>query len=50
MILLDTNVLIYASDSKSAHSRWAKRMIAEGVSGNGSAVNAVSAAEVCGGC
>lgn len=47
MILLDTNVLIYASDSNSTHSRWAKRMIAEGVSGEGVAINAVSLAEVC---
>ena len=47
MILLDTNVFICASDSKSTHSRWAKRMIAEGVSGNGAAIDAVSLAEVC---
>jgi hypothetical protein len=47
MILLDTNVLIYASDTKSGHCRWARRMIAESVSGTGAAVNAVSLAEVC---
>jgi predicted nucleic acid-binding protein len=47
MMLLDTNVLIYASDEKSRHCRWARRMIAEGVSGAGAAVNAVSLAEVC---
>lgn len=47
MILLDTNALIYASDAKSSHCRWARRMIAEGVSGAGAAVNAVSLAEVC---
>ena len=47
MMLLDTNVLIYASDAKSSHCRWARRMIAEGVSGAGAAVNAVSLAEVC---
>ena len=46
-MLLDTNVLIYASDAKSSHCRWARRMIAEGVSGAGAAVNAVSLAEVC---
>lgn len=45
MMLLDTNVLIYASDAKSSHCRWARRMIAEGVSGAGAAVNAVSLAE-----
>jgi hypothetical protein len=47
MMLLDTNVLIYASDEKSRHCRWARRLIAEGVSGSGAAVNAVSLAEVC---
>ena len=47
MMLLDTNVLIYASDEKSKHCRWARRVIAEGVSGAGAAVNAVSLAEVC---
>jgi predicted nucleic acid-binding protein len=47
MMLLDTNVLIYASDAKSSHCLWARRMIAEGVSGAGAAVNAVSLAEVC---
>jgi predicted nucleic acid-binding protein len=49
MMLLDTNVLIYASDERSKLSRWARRMIAEGVSGEGAAVNAVSLAEVCAG-
>ena len=47
MILLDTNVLIYASDEQSKLCRWERRMIAEGVSGEGAAVNAVSLAEVC---
>ena len=47
MILLDTNVLIYASDAKSSHCHWARQLIAEGVSGGGAAVNAVSLAEVC---
>ena len=47
MMLLDTNVLIYASDERSKHCRWARRVIAEGVSGDGAAVNAVSVAEVC---
>ena len=46
-MLLDTNVLIYASDERSKRCRWARRMIAEGVSGEGAAVNAVSLAEVC---
>ena len=39
MMLLDTNVLIYASNEKSEHCRWARRLIAEGVSGGGAAVN-----------
>jgi predicted nucleic acid-binding protein len=47
MILLDTNVLIYASDERSAYFRWARRTIADGVAGNGAAVNAVSVAELC---
>ncbi|MBI3986223.1 MAG: PIN domain-containing protein [Lentisphaerae bacterium] len=47
MMLLDTNVLIYAADERAKHCRWARRMIAEGVSGDGAAVNAVSVAEVC---
>lgn len=47
MTLLDTNVLIYASDERAAHCRWARRTIAEAVAGEGAAVNAVSVAEVC---
>lgn len=47
MMLLDTNVLIYASDEKSEHYRWARRMIMEGVSGAGAAINAVTLAETC---
>jgi hypothetical protein len=47
MMLLDTNVLIYASDKGAKHCRWARGVIAEGVSGAGVAVNAVSVAEVC---
>jgi hypothetical protein len=41
MMLLDTNVLICAADEKAQHCRWARRMIADGVSGDGAAVNAV---------
>ena len=47
MILLDTNVLIYASTAESPFLAWARRMIAEGVSEDGAAVNAVSLAEIC---
>lgn len=47
MILLDTNVLIYASTNLSPFLNWARRTIAEGVSKDGAAVNAVSLAELC---
>lgn len=47
MILLDTNVLIYASIERSPFLDWARRTIAEGVSAGGAAVNAVSLAEIC---
>jgi hypothetical protein len=47
MILLDTNVLIYASTEQSPFLAWARRTIAAGVSEDGAAVNAVSLAEIC---
>lgn len=47
MILLDTNVLIYAFDPDSPHSRWSRRTIADAVAGHGAAINAVSLAELC---
>jgi len=47
MMLLDTNVLIYASDASSPHCRWARRTIAEAVAGEGAAINAVTLAELC---
>jgi predicted nucleic acid-binding protein len=47
MILLDTNVLIYASTEQSPFLDWARRTIATGVSEDGAAVNAVSLAEIC---
>jgi predicted nucleic acid-binding protein len=47
MTLLDTNVLIYASDPRSKFCRWARQTIAGGVSGDGASVNAVAVAEVC---
>jgi predicted nucleic acid-binding protein len=49
MILLDTNVLIYAADPESPYSGWARETIARAVSGEGAAINAVSLAEVCAG-
>jgi len=47
MILLDTNVLIYASTDGSPLLEWARYIIATGVSEDGAAVNAVSLAEIC---
>jgi predicted nucleic acid-binding protein len=47
MILLDTNVLIYASTEGSPWLDWARRTIAEGVSEGGAAISAVSLAEIC---
>jgi predicted nucleic acid-binding protein len=47
MILLDTNVLIYAFDSGSPFCRWARETIAGGVAGDGAAIDAVSLAEIC---
>jgi predicted nucleic acid-binding protein len=47
MILLDTNVLIYAFTEQSPFLEWARRTIATGVAGDGAAVNAISVAELC---
>ena len=47
MILLDTNVLIYASTDASPFLDWARQTIASGVADGGAAVNAVSLAEIC---
>jgi predicted nucleic acid-binding protein len=47
MILLDTNVLIYASTEGSPFLEWARRTTAAAVSEDGAAVNAVSLAEIC---
>lgn len=47
MILLDTNVLIYASTPRSPFLGWAREAIADGVSGDGAATSAVSIAEIC---
>jgi predicted nucleic acid-binding protein len=47
MILLDTNVLIYASTPRSPLRKWARETIANAVSGDGAAVNAISIAEIC---
>ena len=47
MILLDTNVLIYAFDPDSSHSQWSKNAVADGVAHGGAAISAVSLAEIC---
>ncbi len=46
MILLDTNVLIYAADGRSPYRRWAQDRIADAVSADGAAIDAVSLAEI----
>lgn len=47
MILLDTNVLIYACDPDSPHAVWARETIAAAVTTDGAAINAVGLAEIC---
>jgi hypothetical protein len=47
MILLDTNVLVYAFDPESPFCDWAKEIIAAAVAGEGAAINAVTLAELC---
>ena len=47
MILLDTNVLIYASSPESDFHEWAVSTIAGSVAGDGCAVDSVSLAEIC---
>jgi predicted nucleic acid-binding protein len=47
MILLDTNVLIYAFDDDSPHHSWSRRTIADAVGDGGASINAVSLAEIC---
>ncbi len=47
MILLDTNVLIYASENRGRHHEWARQTIADAVSGEGAAINAICLAETC---
>jgi len=47
MILLDTNVLIYAFELDSPFCQWARETIVDAVAGHGAAINAVSLAEIC---
>jgi predicted nucleic acid-binding protein len=45
--LLDTNVLIYASQANAVHHDWARLTVADAVASNGAAINAVTVAEIC---
>ena len=47
MMLLDTNVLLYASEAGSRYHHWARQTIAEAISTEGAAINAVCLAEIC---
>ena len=47
MMLLDTNVMIYAGDRTSPFHSWAADTVADAASGDGAAINAVVLAEVC---
>ena len=47
MILLDTNVLIYAFEPESRFHQWGRETIVDAVAGEGAAINAVSLAEIC---
>jgi predicted nucleic acid-binding protein len=47
MILLDTNVLVYAFDPDSPFCQWARDTIADAVAGDGAAINAMILAEIC---
>ena len=47
MILLDTNILIYAFEHDSPFCNFARETIADAVAGDGAAINAVSLAEIC---
>ena len=47
MILLDTNLMIYASEERSPQCRWARHTIADAVAGEGASISAISVAELC---
>jgi len=47
MLLLDTNVLIYACTRQSSWYEWARQVIAESVASKGAAINAIALAEFC---
>lgn len=45
--LLDSNVVIYASQQGSVHHAWARWIISHAVASDGAAVNVVCLAEIC---
>jgi predicted nucleic acid-binding protein len=47
LILLDTNVVVDAQNEGSPFYTWSNQVIAEGISGNGVAINAIILAELC---
>lgn len=47
MILLDTNVVIYAGEPASEFRPWARALIADAVAGEGAAISSVILAEAC---
>ena len=47
MILIDTNVLVDAREQTSPYRRWAEEVIADGLSADGIALNAIIFAELC---
>ena len=47
VIFLDTNVLIYSSEDGSQYQDWAQGTIADAVSTDGAAINAICLAEIC---
>ena len=46
-LLLDTNVLIYASEPLGDYRDWSRETIATAVAGEGAAINVVTLAELC---
>lgn len=49
MILLDSNVLIYAAENAGPLGEWARDVISGAVDGEGAGANAICLAEVCAG-
>jgi predicted nucleic acid-binding protein len=47
LILLDTNLLIYASVQGSPFEAWSKQIISNAVATDGASINAISVAELC---